>query len=154
MKVEFDIYFAYGSNLCPDQMSVRCPDHAIVGTGLLKDYEFCFPRSSSMRGGGVAGIKKKKDSTVWGVAYKLSKDDILKLDEIEALGICYNKTKIIIETTNGPIEAFSYIAIDEEGTHIPTRFYLDIILKGLNSRINEIPKEYIDYVSQFNVISN
>lgn len=144
-----DIYFAYGSNLCPDQMTTRCPDHQIIATGILHDYQFCFPRSATFRSGGVAGIKPLKDSKVWGVIYKMSQHDIAHLDKIEDLGVCYNKAQVIVETANGTVEAFSYIAIDEEGTHLPTRTYLDIILKGLSSRADDVPKEYFNYVSNF-----
>jgi gamma-glutamylcyclotransferase (GGCT)/AIG2-like uncharacterized protein YtfP len=150
--IDSNIYFAYGSNLCPDQMAVRCPDHEILSTAILHDYQLCFPRSATFRNGGVAGIRPQQDSKVWGVVYRMSDTDIIHLDKIEDLGICYNKAKISVQVSQGLIEAFSYVAIDEKGTHLPTRTYLDIILKGLNSRATEIPKEYIDYVASFQTL--
>lgn len=133
-------------------MAARCPDHEIMATGILHDYHLCFPRSATFRNGGVAGIKPLRNSKVWGVVYKMSPPDIAHLDKIEDLGVCYNKTQVTIHTVNGPIEAFSYIAIDEEGTHLPTRTYLDIILKGLSSRASDIPQEYVDYISSFKTL--
>ena len=134
-------------------MTIRCPNHAILATGILHDYQFCFPRSATFRNGGVAGIKPMQDSKVWGVIYKMSQPDIAHLDKIEDLGVCYNKTYVTIQTSDGPVEAFSYVAIDEDGNHLPTRTYLDIILKGLSSRSTDIPQEYIDYVSSFQTLN-
>lgn len=133
-------------------MSARCPDHEILATAILHDYQLCFPRSATFRSGGVAGIKPQENSKVWGVLYKMSHPDIAHLDKIEDLGVCYNKATVTVHTSTGPIEAFSYIAIDEEGTHLPTRTYLDIILKGLNSRTSDIPREYIEYISSFKTL--
>jgi gamma-glutamylcyclotransferase len=32
------LYFAYGSNMCREQMNKRCPDHQFFGNGILKGF--------------------------------------------------------------------------------------------------------------------
>ena len=37
------LYFAFGSNLDPDQMRARCPAHQVVGMAVLRDHKLIFP---------------------------------------------------------------------------------------------------------------
>ena len=50
------LYFAYGSNLNPDQMHHRCPEHSVVGLAALRDHRLTFPLTSHDWGGGVASV--------------------------------------------------------------------------------------------------
>ena len=56
-------YFAYGSNLWRKQMEDRCPDHRIIGKGVLKSY--CWMISPR----GYATIVKSTSDEVHGVVY-------------------------------------------------------------------------------------
>src|SRR5262245_26446365 len=49
-------YFAYGSNLDPEQMRERCPGHAVVGLAELRDHKLTFQLTSHDWGGGVASV--------------------------------------------------------------------------------------------------
>jgi hypothetical protein len=53
------LYFAYGSNMDPDQMMERCPDAKLNGLGYLPDHILCFPRRSKNRGCGVSSVTSK-----------------------------------------------------------------------------------------------
>src|SRR5436309_7522291 len=46
------LYFAYGSNLDPEQMSARCPSHRVIGLAELKEHRLVFPLFSPRWGGG------------------------------------------------------------------------------------------------------
>ena len=73
-------YFAYGSNLDPDQMLLRCPDHVVVGLAELRDHRLVFPLTSHDWGGGVASVGVAHGSTVWGMVYDLSEADLTTTD--------------------------------------------------------------------------
>lgn len=55
------IYVAYGSNLNIEQMEIRCPGAALIGTGYLKDWELIYRGSKT---GAYATIRKHKGKIV------------------------------------------------------------------------------------------
>ena len=67
------LYFAFGSNLNQKQMKRRCRDSKYIGCYSLKNYKLVF--RNYFLGGGVADVEKKKNSSVLGAIYKISKKD-------------------------------------------------------------------------------
>ena len=80
------LYFAYGSNLNHFQMKRRCKDSFFLKKFELKGYRLNF--RSKYR---VADIEKKKNFSVQGALYQLSKSDEKKLDLYEDFPILYKK---------------------------------------------------------------
>ena len=76
-------YFVYGSNMDQNQMSERCPDSALVCKVVLKNYRIAFTIYSPKRNCGCADIVKDIGSEVWGLLYKISENDLKRLDEAE-----------------------------------------------------------------------
>lgn len=76
-------YFAYGSNLDPEQMTERCPSAAFLHRALLPDHELAFTRWSTRRRCGVADVVPSPGGRVWGVVYTMSEADGRRLDEFE-----------------------------------------------------------------------
>ena len=76
-------YFAYGSNLDPDQMAERCPSAAFLHRALLPDFELAFTRWSTRRRCGVADVVPQQGGRVWGVVYVMNAADALALDGFE-----------------------------------------------------------------------
>ena len=70
------MYVAYGSNMNVEQMSRRCPDAKVFGTGLLHGYKIVFRGRSN----GVANIEPAEGSTVPVVLWKISPSDEKALD--------------------------------------------------------------------------
>ena len=70
------LHFAYGSNMSRAQMRARCPDHLRIGKAVLKDHALCFPRHSTTRNCGVAGLMEVPGAEVWGVLYRLHDEDL------------------------------------------------------------------------------
>ena len=71
------LYFAFGSNLYQKQMKKRCKDSKYIGCYQLKDYKLAFRHFYF--GGGVADVQRKKNSTVLGAIYNISKTILNKL---------------------------------------------------------------------------
>ena len=77
------LYFAYGSNLDPDQMTSRCPGHQVVGLAVMHDHKMIFPLTSHDWGGGVAGVQMQHGAELWGMVFELTDSDLAALDRYE-----------------------------------------------------------------------
>lgn len=92
------IYVAYGSNLHTGQMSFRCPDAEVIGTGILKNYQLEF---WGWPGHGVATVTPKKDSEVPVALWSISEDDEKNLDQYEGWPHLYRKEEIEVTLADG-----------------------------------------------------
>ena len=72
------LYFAYGSNLNHSRIKRRCKDSVFLKKHELKGYRLNF--RSKYR---AADIEKKKNSSVPGALFEISKSDEKKLDVYE-----------------------------------------------------------------------
>ena len=80
------LYFAYGSNLNHFQMKRRCKESIFIKKINLKNFRLTF--RSKYR---VADIEYKKNSSVPGALFKISKNDEKKLDIYEDYPLLYKK---------------------------------------------------------------
>ena len=51
------LYFAYATNMDPEQLESRTSGHTVVGLASLLEYRLFFPLYSNEWGGGVAGMQ-------------------------------------------------------------------------------------------------
>jgi gamma-glutamylcyclotransferase (GGCT)/AIG2-like uncharacterized protein YtfP len=85
-------YFAYGSNLWRKQMEDRCPDHRVIGKGVLRGYRWMI----SSRG--YATIVKSTSDEVYGVVYEIPESDEKSLDHYEGVQSgSYRKEMFMVE---------------------------------------------------------
>jgi Gamma-glutamyl cyclotransferase, AIG2-like len=79
------LYFAYGSNMNPDQIKACFGDELgePLFIGSLENHRLTFTRYSERQGGGVADIETVDSETVWGVAFEVSDAILDKLDKLE-----------------------------------------------------------------------
>lgn len=147
------LYFAYGSNLDPDQMRERCPTHHVVGLGELRDHRVIFPLTSHDWGGGVASIGVAHGESVWGMVYELSDTDLATLDRYEGYrgpGDQHNVydretvSVLLVRADDGSfprrLRAWTYVARPANPAR-PSRRYLDALLRG--ARHHRLPDEAI-----------
>ncbi len=118
------LYFAYGSNLHHKQMKKRCKDSKYIGCYTLKNYKLFF--RNYYFGGGVADVQKKRNSSVLGAIYKISKRDEKKLDEYED----YPKTYIKKYFKLLGKKVMFYYMPKKTGHVPPSKRYLNIIING------------------------
>ena len=129
------LYAAYGSNLSVSQMSYRCPDSAIVGTGKIMDYKLVFRLH--------ADIEKHEGEFVPVLIWSISKADEKRLDKYEGVkGGYYHQEKVSVvmddETDNKEINAGSgkeitamvYIMNTQDKVSPPDAGYYQIIDEG------------------------
>ncbi|KAL2183010.1 hypothetical protein L209DRAFT_758389 [Thermothelomyces heterothallicus CBS 203.75] len=99
------LYFAFGSNLWKQQMSLRCPSSTYVGIGHLRGYEWFINArgyaniapSAKDGGPGSQEAGQELDSEVWGLVYELTRDDEARLDANEGVPYAYEKQTIPVE---------------------------------------------------------
>jgi len=118
------LYFAFGSNLNQKQMKRRCRDSKYIGCYSLKNYKLVF--RNYFLGGGVADVEKKKNSSVLGAIYKISKKDERELDIYEDFPKTYIKRYFRLL---GKKVMFYYMP--KKTKHIlPSKRYLNLIIQG------------------------
>ena len=146
-------YFAYGSNLDPQQMALRCPGATVVGLGELRDHRLTFPLTSHDWGGGVASVGVAHGESVWGVVYELTDEHLAALDRYEQFvgpGDQHNlydreTTSVqLVRADDGSfprrLHAWIYLAQAANPSR-PSRRYLDTVLAG--ARHHRLPEEYV-----------
>jgi len=156
------LYFAYGSNLDPDQMRDRCPGHGVVGLAVLHDHRLGFPLYSTQWGSGVAGLVRAHGERVWGVLYEVSEADLASLDEHEGWRGPQNQHNLyerevvtveLIRPDDGSVprrvRATTYYPRVANPSP-PSRQYLDLVLRG--ARHHRLPEEYLDRLGAIEVI--
>jgi gamma-glutamylcyclotransferase (GGCT)/AIG2-like uncharacterized protein YtfP len=154
------LYFAYGSNLDPEQMRSRCPSSHVAGLASLRDHRLIFPLPSDRWGGGVSSVQPAHGPTVWGVLYELTDEDLVALDGFEgyhgagAVNV-YDREQVSVDLTRPDdgsiprrVRAWIYIARPIRPTP-PSRRYLDAILRG--ARHHRLPDEYVSALESLQV---
>ena len=118
------LYFAFGSNLNQKQMKRRCRDSKYIGCYSLKNYKLVF--RNYFLGGGVADVEKKKNNSVLGAIYKISKKDERELDIYEDFPKTYIKKYFRLL---GKKVMFYYMP--KKTKHVlPSKRYLNLIIQG------------------------
>lgn len=146
-------YFAYGSNLNPEQMALRCPGHRVVGLAALRDHRLAFPLTSHDWGGGVASLVVAHGENAWGVVYDLTDEDLAALDRYEGYRgpgdqhNLYDREPVLVDLTRPDdgsiprrVRALCYLARPSNPAP-PSRRYLDTVLEG--ARRHRLPDEYV-----------
>ncbi len=118
------LYFAFGSNLYKKQMKKRCKDSKYIKCHKLKGYKLAFRHFYF--GGGVADVEKKKNSTVLGALYEISKEDEKKLDVYGDFPKVYIKKYFKFL---GKKVMFYYMQKKSKPIP-PSRRYLNLIIQG------------------------
>lgn len=142
-------YFAYGSNMHPEQMRGVCPGSRFVTIGKLPDYRLDFTRFSKVRGGGVADIVHDYDSEVWGVVYAVPETDLDALDEKEGVaGGAYERKHVeILTPTSESLPVMTYSVVRKKGPFAPKPEYSDLIVGG--ARYWSLPQQYVTSLIQY-----
>ncbi len=99
------VYFAYGSNMNPDQMAERCPGAKAVCPAKLRNYRLAERK--------YADIDPEEGSNVYGVMYTVPEDEMKRLDGFEGAPRFYKRVKVQVEFAMKPYKAVTYILTPE-----------------------------------------
>ena len=129
------LYFAYGSNLDPEQMDWRCPDAIALGAARLEDWAW------RIGGRGYATVSPSPGAQVWGGVWNVSDADLARLDRYEGVaGGLYRREFVTVMAEDLPVELLLYIEnYDDHG--LPRPNYLERIIAG--ARWFDLPQAWI-----------
>jgi hypothetical protein len=126
------LYFAYGSNMCADQMRLRCPGSFPIGKAAVPGWRFVINRA------GYATVRSDAASIVHGVVWSLAAADEGPLDDYEGVAEGHYRKETVVLDGFGP--AMVYRAADEQHG-VPLEDYLDGILRA--ARAAAFPVDYV-----------
>ncbi|AGC64307.1 Phage-related replication protein [Mycobacterium liflandii 128FXT] len=137
------LYFAYGSNLCVRQMSVRCPDASDPRPAVLSDHDWLINER------GVATVEPLTGGQVHGVLWQISDRDLATLDSAEGVPVRYRRDLLCVRTHDGPTTAWVYI--DHRITPGPPRpEYLNRVIDG--ALHHGLPQRWIDFLHRWDPV--
>jgi len=141
------LYFAYGSDMHPEQIEKRCITPEFVAVAKLENHRVSFFGHSYVWDGGLETIVKSCGDNLWGVLYKLDFGDALQLDSfldvrLDGTGP-YFHSPVKVEDVHGNI----YYAITYKKNMLgafmpPSKGYMDYITEG--GRANGLPDDYVE----------
>lgn len=127
------LYVAYGSNLHLGQMSHRCPDAKVYGSGVIKNYSLTF--WGNWNRNGVATILPGSDTDVPVGIWEISARDEKNLDVYEGWPHLYRKEDIEVVMADGStVTAMVYIMNEDRMRPcFPSDTYFNTIATGYKS---------------------
>lgn len=138
------LYFAYGSNLCVQQMARRCPDATDPRPATLADHDWLINER------GVATVEPFDGAVVHGVLWRLSDHDLSVLDSAEGVPVRYRRDELVVHTAEGPGPAWVYIDPRVEPGP-PRPGYLERIIDG--ARHHGLPQRWVDFLHRWDPAS-
>ncbi|MDW5378175.1 gamma-glutamylcyclotransferase family protein [Halomonas sp. HP20-15] len=126
-------YFAYGSNMNIARVAARIGETRRVRPGVLEDYALRFDKTSLVPGIAHANVVAEPGARVEGALFELHyPEQIALMDPFEGVPQDYCRHARVVETAEGPVEAWVYIAgVGKTRESLrPAREYLDHLLAG------------------------
>lgn len=137
------LYFAYGSNLCVQQMARRCPDAVSPRLATLADHDWLINER------GVATIEPFAGSQVHGVIWDVSDRDLATLDSAEGVPVRYRRNRMTVDTEAGPTTVWVYVDHRVE-PGAPRPGYLERIIDG--ARQHGLPERWLEFLRRWDPV--
>jgi len=110
------LYAAYGSNMDPEQMLVRCPHSPQRGTGWLEGWRLTFGGEDTGWDGALATVVEEPRRRVFVVLYDVFETDEKELDNWDGVTLgYYRKVKVRVDTLDGDVLAWLHVLNFYEG---------------------------------------
>jgi gamma-glutamylcyclotransferase (GGCT)/AIG2-like uncharacterized protein YtfP len=110
------LYAAYGSNMDPEQMRLRCPHSPQRGTGWLEGWRLTFGGEDIGWDGALPTVVEERGSRVFVVLYDVFETDEKELDNWDGVTLgYYRKAKVRAQTLDGDMLAWLYVLNFYEG---------------------------------------
>ena len=146
------LYFAYGSNLDPQELRRKCPHARMICVAALREHTFDFWVASRDSVGGEMDIHGKKGAKVWGVVYQIDELELGRLDLGEGFDPgspreIYERIELLVyeqDRDKSPFTVWTYRGskrAKHNRRNRPTGAYLKLVLAG--ARYWHLPAAYI-----------
>jgi len=151
------LYFAYASDLLESRLKAGGGKSAVkVGVGRVKKRKFAFSQESRVWRGGVADVVPSASSKdeVWGVVYRLAKDDLPSLDKqkgVDKADPLYERIAVVVEMEDGgqAMEAITYSIVESKRLPFgaaPSPQYKDCLVRGAIEV--GLPERYVESIQR------
>lgn len=146
LKLEDDynrlLYFAYGSNMDEARMIDRCPDAKLIGVINVPGWRFALDRV------GVATILPDEASSVEGLLWSVTPEDIASLDKYEGVKSgCYRKETLPIDDYQPGQTALVYLSNRNLQPRGERKGYMPLIIQAALD--HGFSRNYIRMLTQF-----
>lgn len=140
-------YFAYGSNMNRAQVRQRAGEPAEERLARLENFELNFDKIA--RGGtGTGNIAAAEGRVVHGVLYRLTEEQLKKLDRFEGVPEHYRRSEVnVLDAEGRKIAAQVYLARKVRRGLKPDRAYLQRIIDGAVE--HSLPGDYIEQLKKY-----
>ena len=143
------MYFSFASNMSSWRIKLNAPSATFYKTARLEDYELQFrskSRSQPFDGewkGGKANVVSKNGSSVWGVVWSVSRDEITAMHDEEP---GYNSLQVTVVCADGQkVECYIFMHPDnppfDPSVDRPSPQYLQCIIDG--AKECNLPESYV-----------
>jgi len=139
-------YFAFGSNLSSRRLIQRLPEVTVACVATLPRHLLCWRKNDRGQSGkcDIAYTGNHED-VVYGVVYRMTRDERLTLDSIESAGFGYERKNVRVTSAIGDmLEAFTYFALDIDHQQQPFHWYKEHVLRGALE--HGFPQHYVEII--------
>lgn len=149
------LFFAYGSNMNPAQISSRCYKPEVFTIARLPDHALSFFGYSRRWDGGEATVVVRAGEDVWGVVYTLSFSDTERLDSwqearLDGTGSYFLFPTEVVDAEGIRHSVLLYKRFYSDPPQKPSREYLDTIIAGAEAR--GLPAAYLEKLKAIETI--
>jgi AIG2-like family len=138
------LYAAYGSNMDPAQMLLRCPHSPQRGTGWLEGWRLSFGGEDLGWDGALTTVVEDPAHRVFVALYDVPEIDEKELDSWDGVNLgFYSKLKVRVQTLDGDALAWLYVLDAYEGG-LPSDQRLSILVDAAIKA--GAPDDYVDWV--------
>ncbi len=141
-------YFAFGANMHDSAFRQRRRMEPIDWRpGRVRGYRLRFNLEGRPRGKAApANLAADPDAEVWGVLYRITRADLVRLDSTEGIpGRRYRHLWVEAEGLGGyPLSAVTYIAEGKEKDGQPSLRYITLLREG--ARAHGLPDHYLRFL--------
>ena len=141
-------YFAYGANMDDGTFRTRRGIQALeCRPGRIKGYRLRFNLDGRPKGKAApANLHPDPGAEVWGVLYRITRRDLLRLDSTEGVpGRGYRHIEIEAEDRNGlVVQAVAYMAQGNDVDGKPSLRYITLLRNG--ARAHGLPETHIRFL--------
>ncbi len=138
------LYAAYGSNMDPAQMLLRCPHSPQRGTGWLEGWRLTFGGDELGWDGALTTVVEDTAQRTFVALYDVPEIDEKELDVWDGVNLgFYSKIKVRVQTLDGDTLAWLYVLDAYEGG-LPSAERLSILVDAAVKA--GAPADYIDWL--------
>ena len=141
------LFFAYGSNMNPGQISSRCFKPEACAVARLPGHELSFFGTSRRWDGGEATVTPKAGEDVWGIVYKLTLADSERLDSwqdvrLDGTGAYFHYPTVVLDAEGNEYPVLIYKRFLSGAPSSPSEELMAAVISGAS--FHGLPAAYLE----------